>query len=181
MSKRANASLARMLYSAMFLALAMLLPFLTSQIPEIGSKLCPMHLPVILCGFVCGSGWGAVVGATAPLLRSLTFGRPILIPDAVSMAFELAVYAFVAGMLYRRLPKNYPCFFVSLITAMVCGRLIWGAAEFVLIFLGHSDATFGFSLIWTHTVIQSIPGIVLQLVTIPLIIDVLRKNRLMLN
>ncbi|MBQ4316955.1 MAG: ECF transporter S component, partial [Clostridia bacterium] len=64
MAKSKNTALARLLYSSMFLALALLLPFLTAQIKPFGSALCPMHLPVILCGFICGPSWGMAVGAT---------------------------------------------------------------------------------------------------------------------
>ena len=181
MSRRTNRSLAKMLYSAMFLSLALLLPFLTSQIPEIGSKLLPMHLPVILCGFVCGPFWGATVGASAPILRSLIFTRPEMFPSAVTMAVELATYAFVAGLLYKKLGKNIFMTYLALITAMICGRLMWGGVMFVLIFLGMAKGEIGFSLIWAHTVLQGIPGITLQLVAIPVIVNVLKKNRLMLN
>lgn len=182
MAKSTNTALARLLYSAMFLALGLLLPFLTAQIPEIGSKLLPMHLPVILCGFVCGPTWGMAVGAVTPILRSLIFARPVLMPDALSMAFELATYAFVAGLLYRRLGrKNFFFTYISLITAMVSGRLVWGVVTFVLIFFGLEGGSIGISLIWTHTVLQGIPGIILQLVAIPAIVNVLKKNRLMLN
>ena len=70
----------KLTYSAVFLALALVLPFLTGQIPQIGSMLSPMHLPVMLCGFVCGGPWGLVVGFVAPLLRSLLFGMPPAVP-----------------------------------------------------------------------------------------------------
>ena len=92
--------------SGMFLALAYVLPFLTGQIPEIGSMLCPMHIPVLLCGFVCGAPYGLVVGFIAPMLRSLTLGMPPLFSTATAMAFELAVYGLVAGLLYKALPKR---------------------------------------------------------------------------
>ena len=181
MAKNKNTALARLLYSAMFLSLALLLPFLTAQIPEIGSKLLPMHLPVMLCGFICGPSWGMAVGAVAPILRSMIFARPVMVPDALSMAFELAAYAFIAGLLYRRLGKKFFFIYVSLIAAMVAGRIVWGIVSFVLIFLGLEGGDIGISLIWTHTVLQGIPGIILQLVAIPLIVNVLNKNRLMLN
>ena len=181
MAKKTNNVLARILYSAMFLALGLLLPFLTAQIPQFGASLLPMHLPVILCGFVCGPMWGMAVGATTPLLRSMIFGMPALMPSAVAMAFELAVYAFVAGLLFKKLSKNIFMYYIALITAMVCGRLVWGAVMFILIFAGLADGAISLSLIWTSTVLQSVPGIILQLVMIPLIVNVLRKNRLMLN
>ena len=88
------------------LALALVLPFLTGQIPEIGSMLCPMHLPALLCGFMCGWPWGLAVGLISPLLRSVIFGMPPMFPTAVSMAFEMAAYGAVSGLLYRLLPKK---------------------------------------------------------------------------
>ena len=87
-----NKNIQKLTYSALYLAIALVLPFLTGQIPQIGSMLCPMHIPALLCGFVCGWGWGLAVGFIAPLLRSVLFGMPDMFPTAVSMAFELAVY-----------------------------------------------------------------------------------------
>ena len=98
----------RLTYAALCLALAIVLPFLTGQIPEIGSALCPMHIPVLLCGFLCGWPWGLAVGFVAPLLRSVLFGMPPMFPGAVAMAFELAVYGGVSGFLYRKFPKTIP-------------------------------------------------------------------------
>ena len=89
---REHGKILKMVLAALFLALAYVLPFLTGQIPEIGSMLCPMHIPVLLCGFICGWQWGGVVGFVAPLFRSLTLGAPLFFPKAVCMAFELAAY-----------------------------------------------------------------------------------------
>ena len=89
----------KLVYSALFLALALVLPFLTGQIQTFGQMLAPMHLPVLLCGFVCGPVWGLAVGAVAPLLRSLLFGMPPMFPTAVAMAFELAAYGLFTGLL----------------------------------------------------------------------------------
>lgn len=181
MSKSTNFALARLIYSAMFLSLALLLPFLTAQIPSFGTMLLPMHLPVILCGFICGPQWGIAVGATAPLLRSVIFERPVLMPDAVAMAFELAMYAFIAGLLYKKLEKNLFYTYVTLVSSMVSGRIVWAFVMFFLILIGSAQGEIGFALVWTRTVLQGIPGIVAQLVLVPLIVDVLKKNRLMLN
>ena len=181
MGRKTSYRLGQLVYSAMFLALALLLPFLTAQIKTFGVMLCPMHIPVIICGFVCGPFWGMAVGACAPILRSLLFGMPGMFPDAFAMAFELAVYAFVAGMLYKKLNKNIFMTYVTLLTSMVSGRLVWGLVMFVLILAGKSDETIGLALIWTGTVTSCIPGIVLQLVAIPPIISVLRQNRLLMN
>ena len=93
--------------SAMFLALAFVMPFLTGQIPQIGSMLCPMHIPVLLCGFFCGAPLGLVVGFIAPILRSFTLGMPPMFPTAFCMAFELATYGF-NFIRYRNSKQAYP-------------------------------------------------------------------------
>ena len=96
----------QLVYASLFLALALVLPFLTGQIPQIGAMLTPMHFPVLLCGFLCGWQWGIAVGFAPPLLRSVLFGMPVMYPMAVCMALELATYAAVAGMLYRVFPQK---------------------------------------------------------------------------
>ena len=101
--------LQKMVLAALFLALAYVLPFLTGQIPEIGSMLCPLHIPVLLCGFICGWPWGLAVGFIAPLFRSLTLGMPPLFPTAVCMAFELATYGAISGLMHKILPKKKAC------------------------------------------------------------------------
>ncbi len=101
-----NPSTKKLVLAALFLALAYLLPFLTGRIPEIGSMLLPMHLPVLICGFVCGWPYGLAVGFVAPLLRSFTLGMPPFFPTAVAMAFELAAYGAITGICYKKLPKE---------------------------------------------------------------------------
>jgi len=66
----------KLIFSAMFLALGMVLPFFVGQIKEIGDSLLPMHLVVMLCGLICGWKYGAVVGLILPPLRGLCFGMP---------------------------------------------------------------------------------------------------------
>lgn len=180
MARSTRFQLARLIYSAMFLSLAILLPFLT-QIKPISAAFCLMHIPVILCGFVCGPFWGMAVGASAPLLRSTLFALPVFFPNAFGMAFELATYAFVAGILYKKLNKNIFMYYISLIAAMVAGRIVWGLVWTALLLTDAAQGTLALSFFWGKTVIDSIPGIIVQLVLIPVIIDVLKKNRLMLN
>ena len=107
--------LRRLTYAALYLAIAMVLPFVTGQIPEIGKRLCPMHIPALLCGFMCGWSWGLAVGFIAPLLRAVLFGMPPMFPGAVAMAFELAVYGGMAGLLHRRMPRKKGVTFAVLI------------------------------------------------------------------
>ncbi|MBO5329351.1 MAG: ECF transporter S component [Anaerotignum sp.] len=156
--------------SGMFLALALVMPFLTGQIPQIGSMLCPMHFPVLLCGFFCGGGMGLLVGFIAPLLRSFLFGMPMMFPAAVCMAFEMAVYGLAAGYLYRLLPKQKWAVYVSLVCAMIFGRIVWGIVMLVCV-----GAEFGMAAFVAGAVTTALPGIILQLVLIPAIVIVMEK------
>ena len=159
--------------AALFLALAYVMPFLTGQIPEIGSMLCPMHLPVLLCGFVCGWPWGLIVGLVAPILRSLTLGMPPLFPTAVCMAFELAAYGAVAGVMHKLLPKKKPFIYCSLITAMIVGRLVWGAMMYVC--MGMRGGSFTMAAFLSGAIINAIPGIIVQIILIPILVMVLDR------
>ena len=169
-----NKSLKRMVLAALFLALALVLPFLTGQIPEVGSMLCPMHIPALLCGFFCGWPWGLAVGLIAPVLRSLLFGMPPMFPMAICMSFELATYGAVAGWLYSKLSKKKSSVYIALLTAMVLGRLVWGAARFVC--TGLDVSAFGLSAFWAGAVTTAIPGIIVQIVLIPLLVMALEKH-----
>ena len=141
--------------------------------------LSPMHIPVLLCGFVCGWRWGMAVGAVAPLLRSALFGMPTLYPAAIAMTFELAAYGALSGILYKLLPRKAWSVYVSLILAMIGGRLVWGAARYVL--AGLSGSEFPLSAFFAGAVTGAIPGIVLHIVLIPILVMVLEKARLTLN
>ena len=170
-------SLRNLVLSAMMLALAYVLPFFFFFIPQIGSMLLPMHLPVLLCGFLCGGPWGAVVGLIAPLMRSAILGMPPPFPTAVAMAFELATYGFLSGFLFSKLPKkNLTSIYVSLLSAMVGGRLVWGAVTALLLAFGTSPFTL--QAFWVGAVTSAIPGIILQLVAIPAIVLSLQKSNL---
>ena len=166
----------RIVLAALFLALAFVLPMVTGHVPQVGNMLCPMHFPILLCGFVLGGPWGLAVGFVAPLLRSVLFGMPPMFPIAVSMAFELAAYGLISGLLYRRLPKNAAGVYASLAGAMVGGRMVWGAVR-ALITLA-SPTPFGLAIFWTEAVLNAIPGILLQLVLIPALVLSLQRARL---
>ena len=163
----------------LFLALGLVLPFFTAQVPSIGSKLLPMHIPVLLCGFVCGGPVGLIVGAVTPLLRSMMFGMPPMFPTATAMAFELAAYGFLAGFFYRRLPKNLLWLYVDLLLAMAGGRIVWGAVSMALYaVLGNP---FTWEVFLAGAVLNALPGITLQLVIIPPIVMALKRAKLVTN
>lgn len=169
-----NLSIRKLIYSALFLALAIVLPFLTGQIQQFGQMLCPMHIPVMLCGFLCGWQWGLAVGATAPLLRSLMLTRPPIYPDAVCMAFELAIYGLLTGILYKNLKFGKFTVYASLIISMLAGRAVWGAARFIC--SGLDASKFGFSAFISGAFTTAIPGIIIQLMIIPPIVMLARRQ-----
>ena len=167
-----STSIKRMVIAALMLALAYILPNFTGNIPQIGNMLLPMHLPTILCGYLCGGPWGAAVGFIAPLMRSAILGMPPPFPTAISMAVEMAVYGFVSGFLYRRLGGIY----ASLISAMLIGRVVWGVVQLAL--LTSSGTEFPFSAFVAGAFTNAIPGIILQLVAIPIIVLALQRANL---
>lgn len=170
-----NQSIRNLVLAALMLALAYILPNFTGNIPQIGSMLLPMHLPTILCGFLCGGPWGAAVGFLAPLMRSLILTMPPMYPTAIAMAFEMAAYGLVSGLLYRRLPKNLAGIYTALIGAMVCGRVVWGIVTALLLLNGEG---FTLAAFIAGAFTNAIPGIILQLVAIPVVVLALQKAKL---
>ena len=160
-------------YASAFLALALVLPFLTAQIPEIGRTLLPMHIPVILCGFICGSKYGGIIGFIAPLLRSLLFGMPPMYPVALAMSFELAVYGIIAGLLFSLLSKKLINYYISLVTAMLVGRVVWGLTMIIL--LSFSESAFTFDAFIGAVMLNAIPGILIQFILIPPLVKIYYK------
>ena len=175
-----NFTVLKLVLSALFLALALVLPFLTGQIPEIGSMLCPMHLPVLLAGFVCGGPLAAVVGFIAPLLRFVMFGMPPIYPMGISMAFELLTYGLVSGVMYSHVfkKKTIVSVYVSLLTAMVTGRVVWGVVRLVLAGIAGQAGSFTFAAFLSGAVTTALPGILVQVILIPVIVLALRKAKL---
>lgn len=162
--------------SGLFIALGLYLPFLTAQIPSIGSKLLPMHIPILISGFVLGWPYGLLIGLITPILRSLLFGMPPMMPTAVAMSFELATYGAVTGFLYKLLPKKDIFTITTLLMSMIAGRIIWGTASYFI--FGLSERVFTWQLFVTNGFINAIPGIILQIIIIPPLIIALRKTSL---
>lgn len=170
-----NNNVRKMTTAGLCLALALMLPFLTGQIPQIGSMLCPMHLPVLLCGFLCGGPWGLAVGAVAPLLRNLLFSMPPLYPTGLSMAAELAAYGLISGLLYPKMKKlGLKGTYITLVTAMILGRIVWAGARMLMLAGG---VEFTFSIFLMDGFINALPGIILQLILIPVLVTALAKRK----
>jgi hypothetical protein len=161
-------------HSALYLALAILLPIGFHAFALGGRAFLPMHIPVLLAGFLIGPAGGVVVGLLAPLLSHLLTAMPpgYAVP---LMSLELPMYGLVAGIAYRRLHLNV---YIALILAMIVGRIFFGIGLFVLglfMELPYTASAFfaGGGAIWT-----GLPGIAVQIVVIPLIVAALnRKTR----
>lgn len=163
--------------SAMFMAVGLVLPFFTGQIPQIGNMLLPMHIPVILCGLIWGWQYGLAVGFVLPFLRYFLFGMPVVFPTGTAMAFELATYGLVAGLLYSR--SRWQCviaLYRSLIPAMLAGRVVWGIAQVTL--LGIGGNSFTWQMFLAGAFLNAVPGIVLQLILIPAVMVALNRTGL---
>lgn len=165
----------KLVLSALFIAIGIVLPFMTMQIPRIGNMLLPMHIPVILCGFLCGGPYGFAVGLIVPLLRSVLIGMPPMLPIAVTMAPELAIYGLVTGLLYQKLNNKKFGVYISLITAMILGRIVWGLVSVgVFSLLGNS---FTWKVFITNGFMNAIPGIIIQLILIPILVKRLKVSK----
>lgn len=163
--------------SALFIAIGILLPFLTGQIQQFGNMLLPMHLPVLLCGLICGWQYGLIVGFITPLLRYMLFGTPILFPIGIAMVFELATYGFIVGLCYSR--SRWHCIIAlyrSMIIAMLAGRIVWGVMQAIL--LGISGNVFTWQMFIGGAFLNAIPGIILQFILIPTIMVLLNRTGL---
>jgi riboflavin transporter FmnP len=169
----------KLVLAGLFLALGLTLPFLTGQIPDIGKMLLPMHLPVLIAGFVLGAPWGLAIGIIVPVLRSLLFSMPPMFPFAVAMSFELAAYGFFAGLFYKLLPKKNIYIYASLVLAMLLGRVVWGGVSWLL--YGLKDAAFSWQAFAAGAFINAVPGIILQIILIPVIIIGLKQAKLIEN
>lgn len=162
-------NLKKLTLSAFFLALGMVLPFLTGQIPQIGSMLLPMHFPAFLCGMICGWQYGAIIGFIMPLLRFALFNMPPIFPTGIAMAFELATYGAISGLLLKKDVTNIKKIYFALIIAMIVGRISWGIVSYIL-------TQISLEIFITSGFISAIPGIIIQLLTIPFIVKIVSKQ-----
>ena len=166
----------RLVLSALFFSLGIVLPFFTGQIPQIGSMLLPMHIPVFLCGLICGWKYGLLIGLLLPITRSLLFTMPPLLA-AISMSFELATYGCVVGYIYEH--SKWQCvkmLYRSLIISMILGRIVWCIAQMII--LGINGQTLTLMMFISASLLNAIPGIILQLILIPAIMVALDKSKL---
>jgi LytS/YehU family sensor histidine kinase len=162
------------LHGAFFLALAVLFPQLFHLTGIGGTVLLPMHIPVILAGLLVCPAIGLYVGVIAPIVSHLLTGMPPIVPPILPlMVIELGAYGLAAGLMHRIFKKNI---YLSLVTAMVTGRAMLGAAAFVMMYF------FGFNIspmaYVKGAIVTGLPGIILQLVLIPLLVFMIERGTL---
>lgn len=171
----------KLVWASFLLILGIILPrlinFAGSQ--ALGNMISPMHIPVFLTGLILGPFYGSLVGFITPLFSTLIFAMPPLAPPiAVLMAFELAAFGLIAGYLYSTKAKNI---YLSLISAMIIGRLVYGLALIVV------GPMFGFNPpaipFIQGAFLTGIPGMIIQLIVIPPIVEKIKpiKNFAQLN
>ncbi len=170
-----NKTIKNTVFSAMFLALCLVLPLITLGSTQIGNAISPMHIPVLICGFVCGWQYGAIVGFIAPLLRYLIFQMPPIYPIGSAMAFELAAYGLLCGILYKVFPKKNACIYPALIISMLGGRIVWGFARYII--AGLSGSEFSFAMFLSGAFLEAVPAIVCHIIIVPLVVMVFRKAK----
>ena len=163
----------KLILSAMLFAVGLVLPFVTMQIPWIGNMLLPMHIPVLLCGFVCGAPYGALVGFLLPLIRNILFGMPMLM-NALCMAVELMVYGFSAGFFYPKLQQKKHGILLALVLTMILGRIVWGITAFMV--YSAFGNPFTIHIFLAQALINAVPGIIIQLVFMPILVNAVNKS-----
>ncbi len=166
----------RICITAICLALCCVLPMAFHAV-GLGTAFSPMHIPVLLCGIVCGPVYGLVCGLAGPVLSSIATSMPG--PTMlVSMVPELMTYGLAAGLLMKfvRTGKVYADLYLSLGAAMVLGRIIGGVAK-MLLYMG-SGESFTLAMWLSGYFVTAIPGIVCHLVLVPLLVLSLTKAKL---
>lgn len=166
----------KLIYAGVLTALGIILPQAFHVFgPTAGVVFLPMHIPVILAGFLAGPFLGGIVGIIVPVISFLIYGMPA-IPRLYFMIPELFVYAFVAGLLYKKLN-----IYLSLIISMIAGRVFFGLSLVITVFLLGIRVPFGSTAAFIGTIITGVPGMLIQILIIPLLIFALKKGGLIIN
>ena len=163
-------------YTAICIALAILLPQINKLIPiaNIGAMIAPMHIAALLAGFLCGLPYATIAGLLMPLVAFILTGMPPIYPVGLAMMFELCAYATVTALLYKYTKGKV---FVSLIAGMLAGRVVLGIANTII--FGFAGIPYSMKLFLTSAFVTILPGIIIQLLIIPSIVFGLRKAKLL--
>ena len=165
----------QMVLTALFIAIGVVLPQAFHAIPNAGSVMLPMHIPVLLAGLVCGPVFGRACGIITPVMSSLITGMPGM-AYLPAMLCELAIYGLVSGLVTKVVKTGKPIvdIYVALITSMLAGRVIYGIVNALIFRAGE----YNMSMWLTASFVTALPGIIIQLVAIPIVIMALRKAKL---
>ena len=165
-----------MVMTAMCIALGVVLPVMFHGVENAGSIFCPMHIPVLICGLICGWQYGLVCGIVTPVVSTLLTGMP---PMAIlpAMMIELAVYGLITSVMMRfvKAKNQYADLYISLIVAMLVGRVINGVVKAIMLAGGDYSIA-----VWaTASFVTCLPAIAIQLVLIPNLIHILTKAKIL--
>jgi len=161
--------------TALCMALGLVLPTFFHMFGA-GSTFLPMHIPVLLCRLIFGWPYGAICGFIVPLLSSVITGMPPIFPTAAAMMLELCAYGALTGVFYQKLRWNiYP----ALICAMIGGRLVSGVANAV--FMNMASKPYGFTAFISGSFVQALPGILIQIILIPVLALSLEKAKIIVR
>lgn len=171
----------RMVTTAVLLAIGMVLPFLTGQMQAFGKLISPLHIPVFICGLTCGPVWGAALGLVLPILRSVVFGMPRLMPTAVTMMGEMAMYGLITGLMdpiLCRVLKRHRLWamLLSLVIAMLAGRAAGGVVNAAI--LSAQGSGYSFAMFVASYFSSTLVGAAIHLVVVPVVVLALEKARL---
>ena len=170
---RTKNSIKNMTMAAVCVALCVVLPIAFHSIPDAGSVFLPMHIPVLICGMICGWPYGFLCGLVGPLLSSALTGMPP-IAFLPGMMVECAAYGMVSGLMlkYVHTKSTYADLYIALITAMIAGRVISGIAKALIFTPGLAMSA------WiTASFVTALPGILIQLVFLPGVVFTLMKAK----
>ena len=159
----------QLVFAGLCLAAGIVLPFVTGQIPFIGNLLLPMHIPVFVCAFCSSKRYSTAVGLILPLLRSALFSVPTFFPNAVATAVELATYALVASLIFHALNRRTAAaIYIAMLPSMLVGRIAWGVARWLMMGFGSEPFTLPYFAV--EAFVNALPGIVLQLIVVPVLV-----------
>ncbi|WP_042275302.1 ECF transporter S component [[Clostridium] dakarense] len=160
----------KIVLSGIFIAFGIILPMVFHTVNMAGPIFLPMHIPVLIGGFLLGPIYGGLVGFITPILSGLMTGMPPIVPMMPIMAFELCAYGIITGFLFSKTKKIY----ISLIGAMIGGRIFAMIGAF-LVSLTIAPQVNPVMFVFGNLA-QAIPGMLIQIVFIPVVVKFMTKN-----
>lgn len=156
--------------SAVLVAVGLILPVVFHYISLGGQVFLPMHIPVLIGGFLLSPAYAATVGLVIPVLSSIFTGMPQM-PFALIMMAELCTYGFVVSIVYRWYIKSI---YAALIIGMIAGRAVSCIGNYVL-YAFIAGKPFPFAAYLNTITLMALPGIAIQFLLIPALITLIQK------